>query len=289
MMLESNHKHLSIRRQSILLGVSRSNYYYKPKVKLRYNSFYNDELGKAYLKYPIYGYRRMNQYLLRNKVKSTEKKARNTMRQLGLCAIYPKPKLSKRNKDHKVYPYLLRSMKITYTNQVWSTDITYIRFNGVFVYLTAIIDIYSRKVLTWKLSNTLDTSFCIDVLNESLFKYGKPVIFNTDQGSQYTSKEFTGVLKENNIKISMDGKGRALDNVYIERLWRSLKYENIFLNEYRSMKELKQSVCKYFEFYNSERFHQSLDYNTPNDIYYEQLKKACSFSSKNFFPLGGKV
>ncbi len=276
-MLDPVHKQLSIRRQAMLLGVSRSSYYYRPHPKGKHKSLYVDELGKAYLKHPFYGYRRINQYLLRKDVKSTEKKTRNSMKKLGLYAIYPKPKLSKRNMDHKVYPYLLRNMEIVSTNQVWSTDITYIRLNGAFVYLTAIIDIYSRKVLTWRLSNTLDTSFCIEALNEALCKYGKPIIFNTDQGSQYTSKEFTGVLKKNNIKISMDGKGRALDNVYIERLWRSLKYENIFLSEYRSMKELKQSVDKYFEFYNSERFHQSLDYSTPNDIYYKQLKKASSF------------
>jgi len=271
-MLEPAHENLSIRRQAMLLGVSRSNYY-KPRQKPVDNSSYIEELGKAYLKLPFYGYRRMNQYLLKKGIKSTEKKTRNSMKKFGLHAIYPKPKLSKRNMDHKIYPYLLKNLKIVSPNQVWSTDITYIRLNGAFVYLTAIIDIYSRKVLSWRLSNTLDADFCVETLNEALAKYGKPEIFNTDQGSQYTSKDFTKVLKKNGIKISMDGKGRALDNVYIERLWRSLKYENIFLNEYRSMKELKQGVYKYFEFYSSERFHQSLDYSVPNDIYYGQLKR----------------
>jgi putative transposase len=277
-MLESKNRKLSILRQSMLLGITRSSYYYKPRPKHSLNFEYIKELEMAYLKHPIYGYRRLNQYLCNTrKVDSTQKKTRNSMKRLGLCAIYPKPKLSVRNQDHKVYPYLLKNLEIEYKNQVWSTDITYIRLNGAFVYLTAIIDIFSRKVLSWRLSNTMDVSFCIDVLNEAICKYGKPEIFNTDQGSQYTSKEFTDILKRNNIQISMDGKGRALDNVYIERLWRSLKYENIFLNEYNSMKGLRKGINKYFEFYNSERFHQSLDYSTPNDIYFESIKKAGSF------------
>ena len=276
-MLEPKNKKLSIKRQSMLLGIQRSSYYYKPRSKSELNPEYRKELEMVYLKRPFYGYRRINQHLLRNGFNATEKKTRNSMKQLGLYAIYPKPKLSKRNLDHKVYPYLLKDFKIEYINQVWSTDITYIRLNGAFVYLTAIIDIYSRKVLSWRLSNTMDVSFCIDVLNEAICKYGKPEIFNTDQGSQYTSKEFTDILKRNNIQISMDGKGRALDNVYIERLWRSLKYENIFLSDYSSMKELKKGIDKYFNFYNSERFHQSLDYSTPDEIYFESMKKASSF------------
>jgi len=272
-MIDPKNRKLSIKRQSQLLGIARSSYYYKSRPKRKRNHKYSKTLEMAYLKYPFYGYRRMNQYLRSQAIHSTEKKTRSSMKQLGLCAIYPKPKLSKRNLDHKVYPYLLKNLKIKYINQVWSTDITYIRLNGAFVYLTAIIDIYSRKVLTWKLSNTMDNSFCIDILNEALLKYGKPEIFNTDQGSQYTSKEFADVLKNDKIRISMDGKGRALDNVYIERLWRSLKYENIFLNEYHSMKELKKGIDKYFNFYNSERFHQSLCYSNPNKIYFEVMKK----------------
>jgi putative transposase len=276
-MIDSKNKNISIERQSKLLGIARSSYYYKPRIKDKVKPEYSKALEMAFLKYPIYGYRRMNKYLCHKKISSTEKKARNAMKHLGLCAIYPKPKLSQKNSDHTVYPYLLKDVKIEYINQVWSTDITYIRVNGAFVYLTAIIDIYSRKVLSWKLSNTMDNSFCIDVLNEAICEYGKPLIFNTDQGSQYTSKEFTDILKNNNIQISMDSKGRALDNVYIERLWRSLKYENIFLNEYGSMRELKKGIEKYFNFYNSERFHQSLDYCTPDDIYFESIKKAGSF------------
>ena len=277
-MIESKNKFLSIKKQCDILGVTRSSYYYRTQTEsgIR-NAEYHKELEMAYLKYPIYGYRRMNQYLLEKGFDSSEKKARNAMKSSGLQAICPKPKLSIRNADHKIYPYLLRDLKIEYTNQVWSTDITYIRLNGAFVYLTAIIDIFSRKVLSWRISNTMDNSFCLDVLNEAICKYGKPEIFNTDQGSQYTSKNFTDILKSNSIQISMDGKGRALDNVYIERLWRSLKYENIFLAEYTSMKELKKGIWKYFNFYNCERFHQSLDYSTPNEIYFEQLKKASSF------------
>jgi putative transposase len=219
----------------------------------------------------------MNQYLLKKGFDSSEKKARNAMKSSELQAIYPKPKLSIRNVDHKIYPYLLKDLNIESTNRVWSTDITYIRLNGAFVYLTAIVDIFSRKVLNWRLSNTMDNSFCIDALNEAIRKHGKPDIFNTDQGSQYTSKDFTYILKSNNIQISMDGKGRALDNIYIERLWRSLKYENIFLAEYTSMKQLKKGIDKYFRFYNCERFPQSLHYSTPDEIYFEQLKKAGSF------------
>jgi len=276
-MIEPKNKDISIGQQSELLGISRSSYYYKPKTKNKFHSEYSKALEMAYLKYPIYGYRRMNKYLCHNNISSTEKRTRNAMKDLGLCAIYPKPKLSQKNQDHTIYPYLLKDVKIESPNQVWSTDITYIRLNGAFVYLTAIIDIYSRKVLSWKLSNTMDNSFCITVLNEAICEYGKPEIFNTDQGSQYTSKKFTDILKAHNIQISMDSKGRALDNVYIERLWRSLKYENIFLSEYNSMKELSKGIKKYFNFYNTERFHQSLDYCTPNDIYYESIRKVGSF------------
>lgn len=276
-MIDSKNSKISIKRQCLLLGINRSSYYYKPKFKGKLDSAYRKELEMAYLKYPIYGYRRINKYLNSKNIYSTEKKTRNSMKLLGLNAIYPKPKLSKRHPEHKVYPYLLKNLDINHNNQVWSTDITYIKLNGSFVYLTAIIDIYSRKVLSWKLSNTIDNSFCIAALNEAISYYGKPEIFNTDQGSQYTSNNFTQILKANDIKISMDGKGRALDNIYIERLWRSLKYENIFLNEYKNMKELRNGVDKYFEFYNTDRFHQSLQYKTPDEIYYKEIENAVGF------------
>jgi len=185
---------------------------------------------------------------------------------LGLEAIYPRCNLSKRNQAHTVYPYLLRDVDIIRPNQVWSSDITYIRLSHGFVYLTAIIDWYSRYVLSWKLSNTLDSDFCVEALEEAL-KYGKPEIFNTDQGSQFTSLAFTGLLHKSGIKISMDGKGRALDNVFVERLWRSVKYENVYLNGYTSIPETAEGLKTYFEFYNNERLHQGLKYRTPAEVY----------------------
>lgn len=189
------------------------------------------------------------------------------MKKMGLRAIYPKKNLSKPRKGHKIYPYLLRNKIIALPNQVWATDVTYIKVNGSFVYLAAVLDLYSRKVLSWRVSNTMDTHFCVEALEEAIELYGVPGIFNTDQGSQFTSDAFTSVLLKHGIEISMDGKGRALDNIYVERLWRTLKYEEIYLNYYEDVKELKIAVNKYFKFYNSERFHQSLDYETPNEIY----------------------
>ena len=189
------------------------------------------------------------------------------MKENRIKVIVKKRSLTKQNKEHRKYPYLLRKLEITRKNQVWSTDITYIRVNGGYVYLMAIIDLYSRKILSWGISNTQDTGFCLEVLCRALNKYGKPEIFNTDQGSQYTSKAFTAVLEANGIKISMDGVGRALDNIYIERFWRTIKYEEIYLKEYRNLKDLKIGVSKYMDFYNKTRFHQSLNYKTPDQIY----------------------
>jgi putative transposase len=191
------------------------------------------------------------------------------MKELGLKAIYPEPKTSQPNKEHKKYPYLLRSLEITHINQVWASDITYIKYRGSFMYLVAIIDIYTRKVLSWRLSNTIDSHFCCECLSEAISFFGVPEIFNTDQGSQFTCSEFIEILNAHNIQISMDGKGRALDNVYIERIWRTLKYENIFLYDYGTVKELRKGIDRFFKFYNTERFHQSLNYKTPDDIYFQ--------------------
>lgn len=196
------------------------------------------------------------------------KRVLRLMREMGIQAIYPKPNLSKPASDHKKYPYLLRDLKIVKPNQVWATDITYIKLREGFIYLAAIIDLYSRKVLSWRISNTMDTDFCIEVLEEALQNYGKPEIFNSDQGSQFTSLIFIQKLEDENIKISMDGKGRATDNIYIERLWRSLKYEDIYIREYQTISECEEGVNKYFKFYNQERFHQSLEYKTPDEIYF---------------------
>jgi putative transposase len=226
------------------------------------------EIKQEYLLHPFYGYRKVFLALNDKELPVTESQVRRLMSEMGLKAIYPKPKLSKPGKGHKIYPYLLNDLKIEYVNQVWATDITYIKLNGAFVYLVAILDLFSRKVLSWRLSNTADAIFCVEALNEAIEHYGSPEIFNTDQGSQFTGDKFIGVLKTNGIRISMDGKGRALDNVYVERLWRSLKYENIFINDYRDLKTLKGGIKLYFKFYNTERFHQSLAYQTPDEVYF---------------------
>ncbi len=207
-----------------------------------------------------------------HKIKVGRLKVRRLMREMCISAIYPRKNLSKKNPAHKIYPYLLRNLPIERVNQVWSTHITYLRLDGDFVYLTAIIDWYSRKILSWKLSNSMEVGFCKSVVIEAIEKYGTPEIFNTDQGSQYTSNEFTSLLKDNGIKISMDGKGRALDNVFVERLWRTVKQEEVYLRDYRDIKDAKKSLEKYFEYYNNRRRHQSLDDEYPEDVYCGRIK-----------------
>lgn len=196
-----------------------------------------------------------------------EKRVRRLMRKMGLEALYPKPHLSQRNEQHRIYPYLLRDLEIQKINQVWSTDITYIPLKGGFVYLVAVIDWFSRYVLSWELSNTMSVDFCISAL-EKAFEQGKPFIFNTDQGSQFTSEAFTGRLLKEKIQISMDGRGRALDNIFVERLWRSLKYEDIYLKNYESVSSASKGIYNYFLFYNQERLHQALHYKTPHSLYF---------------------
>ena len=189
------------------------------------------------------------------------------MRRFGLRALFAGRTLSKPRKEHKKYPYLLRGKQIRHPNQVWASDLTYLRLPGGFVYLIAIVDLFSRKVLSWRLSNSMDPAFCVAALEEAIELYGEPAIFNTDQGSQFTSEAFTGVLRRHCIEISMDGKGRALDNIYVERLWRSLKYEDVYLKSYETVSQLSEGIHRYFQFYNSERFHQSLEYRTPDEMY----------------------
>lgn len=236
-----------------------------------------DAIMSIYLKRPFYGYRRITEELKRNSHQINRKRVRRIMHNLSIRAIYPKLNLSIPNTQHKKYPYLLSGMTIGHANQVWASDITYLRLNRGVIYLAAIIDIFSRKVLSWKISNTLDRSFCIEALNESISKYGRPEIFNTDQGSQFTSIEFTRVLLDNNVTISMNGKGRALDNIFIERTFRSLKYEEVYLNEYENVNQCQKAVESYFRFFNQERIHQSLDYKTPDEVFFEKQKllKAC--------------
>jgi putative transposase len=257
---------LSIQHQCNLLGISRSAYYYKfDSVRKERELHILKAILEVLERRPFYGYRKIALALIDLEV--SRKQVRRIMKKFGLRAIYPKKNLSKPSKMHKKYPYLLRNKLIWLPNQAWATDITYVRLKGGYVYLMAIIDLFSRKVLTWRLSNTMDTEFCISALEEAIEVYGVPSIFNTDQGSQFTSERFTSVLEKNGIQISMDGVGRAIDNIYVERLWRSVKYEEIYLNDYNSMGDLKQSIKRYFDFYNTERFHQSLEYSTPDEIY----------------------
>lgn len=224
-------------------------------------------LDEQYTKTPFYGVLRMTQFLKSIGYAVGKDHVRTLLRKMGLSAVFAKPNLSKPHPAHKVYPYLLRAVTIERPNQVWSADITYVRLLYGFAYLTAIIDWYSRYVLSWRLSNTLDSRFCVNALEDALSQFGSPEIFNSDQGSQFTSQEFTGPLTERQISISRDGKGRAHDNIFVERLWRSVKYENIYLNGYQHIPEAKNGLAHYFEFYNHERFHQSLGYKTPGYVY----------------------
>jgi putative transposase len=260
---------LPVATQCALAGVNRTGCYGQvsdttpnaEEIQLR--QLINEEYGI----HPFYGSRRMTQFLLAKGYQVNRKRVQRLMRAMGLAGIAPGPHTSKPHPEHKVYPYLLRGVTVNEPNHVWSTDITYCRLPGGFMYLTAIIDWYSRKALAWRLSNSLESRFCVDCLEEAIRKYGKPKIFNSDQGAQYTGDAFIGVLKHHEISISMDGRGRALDNIFIERLWRSVKYEDIYLRDYKTVPELKQGISEYFRFYNTERFHQSLGYKTPDEVY----------------------
>lgn len=258
---------LSLSRQCSLLQVGRTSIYYKPHFPEAKFELLR-QIDELYTEDPTRGTRRMCAALQRQGIKIGRKKARKLMELLGIAAIYRKPNLSKAAPEHKVYPYLLRNVPITSVNQVWSTDITYIRLRHGFVYLCAVIDWYSRYVLSWRLSTTLDAGFCVEALQEALGKYGKPEVFNTDQGCQFTSEDFTGVLKKNEIAISMDGKGRALDNVFVERLWRTVKYEDIYLKDYGTVLECRAGLEAFFGRYNNRREHQSLDYRFPSEVYF---------------------
>jgi len=267
-LIDRVHAAMSILDQSKLLGISRSACYYKKSRSIEERDLeILKEIRQVLYKIPFYGYRKVSLELNKRKVPVTPKQIRRIMRRAGLCAIYPGRNLSKARQEHKKYPYLLTGKIIRYPNQVWATDLTYIKLPSGHVYLMAIIDLYSRKVLNWTISNTLDASVFANCLRDTIEQYGAPSIFNTDQGCQFTSDCFTGVLLEKHIRISMDGKNRALDNIFVERLWRSLKYEDIYLKSYESVKELREGVASYFRFYNTERFHQSLDYRVPDEMY----------------------
>jgi len=224
-------------------------------------------IDEEYTSRPFYGSRRMVVFLSRAGHVVNRKRVQRLMRSMGLAGMAPGPNTSKPHSGHKVYPYLLRGVPVTRTNQVWSTDITYIRLARGFAYLVAVIDWYSRKVLSWRLSNSMDASFCVDCLEDALREYGSPAVFNSDQGSQFTSAAFTDVLKREGVAISMDGRGRALDNIFVERLWRNVKHEDVYLKGYANMAELTVGLAQYFAFYNVERPHQSLGYHTPDEVY----------------------
>ena len=257
---------LSVRRQCEILFMNRSSFYYEPVPVTLEDKVIMDLIDEIYTACPFYGARKISRKLIELRIPVGRKRTASLMRLMGLEAIFPKRNLSKPHPDHPVYPYLLRGVEVTRTNQVWSMDITYIRLRRGFVYLAAVIDWKSRYVLSFKLSNTLTPDFCVEALNEAL-EYGTPEISNTDQGSQFTSDEFIGVLKKNNIQISMDGRGRAIDNIFVERLWRSVKYENVYLKGYETIPEAEAGLKDYFNFYNTERHHQSLGYKTPWVVY----------------------
>lgn len=263
---------LPLIRQCQLLSFPRGKLYYNPRIS-KLNIELMKRIDELYTEDPTRGTRRLSAALLRRfNLKAGRSKVRRLMARMGISAIYPKRYFSKRNKEHKIYPYLLRNVSIVRVNQVWSTDITYIRLKNGFVFLTAIIDWYSRCVLSWRLSTTLNAAFCIEALKEAIDTYGTPEIFNTDQGSQFTCEAFINVLDDNEIKISMDGRGRALDNVFVERLWRTVKYDDIYLREYKTVKECKQGLTEFFDYYNNKREHSSLDYNYPAEVYFSQIK-----------------
>jgi len=261
---------LSVSRKCILMDISRSTLYYKA-VEQKPDSEeleIKKQMDKLHTKYPFMGSRSLRDQLRLKGYGINRKRVSRLMNEMNIHSTAPKPNTSKPGKQHKIYPYLLRNLTIDQPNQVWATDITYIPMARGFLYLIAIMDWYSRKVLSWRLSNSMDTTFCLDVLHEATAKYGAPVIFNTDQGSQFTSEEFTGALKSSDIKISMDGKGRWMNNVFIERLWRSLKYEEVYLKAYATPSEARAGIGEWMRFYNLERTHQALGSKTPESVYW---------------------
>lgn len=264
-LIDPHDPQLSISRQCELLAFNRSSYYYGPATETE-NLALMRLIDEEYTRHPVYGRRRMTAYLKRLGHEVNSKRIRRLMQLMGLEAIYPKPNLSRRHPENTIYPYLLRNYTIDRPYQVWSADITYIRMTQGFVYLTAIIDWFSRYVLSWRLSNTLDSHFCVEALKDAL-ETGHPEIFNTDQGVQYTSSDFVSVLVNAEIQISMDGKGRALDNIFVERLWRTVKHEHVYLHEYKTVRELSKGLEEFFFFYNNERLHQSLGYRPPQEVH----------------------
>jgi putative transposase len=279
-LIKPDHPRLSIVKQCKLLSVNRSSYYFQPNGESDLNLELMRLIDEQYLETPFYGPRQMTRHLRREGYGVSRTRIRRLMKLMGLSAIYQKPNTSTPNVQHKVYPYLLRGLSIDRPNQVWCADITYIPMPKGFLYLVAIMDWATRKVLSWRLSNTMEADFCVDALEEALRLYGQPEIFNTDQGSQFTSAEFISVLQQKpGILISMDGKGRWMDNVMIERLWRSLKYECIYLHAFETSSHVRQGLKHWIDFYNTRRPHSSLDDKTPDEAYWQKPRPGYSGSA----------
>lgn len=266
-MVEHDHPRLSISRQCQALGLARSTWYHRPKGEKATNLDLMRLIDVQFLETPFYGSRQMRQHLKHQGIAVGRDRIRRLMRKMGLRAIYQKPRTSAPHPEHKVYPYLLRELRIARPDQVWCADITYVPMKRGFLYLVAIMDWHSRAVLSWRLSNTMDTDFCVAALEEAMNDYGVPEIFNTDQGSQFTSQEFTQILKDAGVAISMDGKGRWMDNVFIERLWRSVKWECLYLRELETGSQARQALGHWFHFYNEQRPHTAFDGRRPMDVY----------------------
>ena len=269
-MIDRNHK-LPISSQAKVLSISRGTAYYQPKPVSPRDQMLMNRIDRLHLELPFAGARMLRDLLRQEGHKVGRKHVSTLMKRMGVEALYRKPRTTKRHPEHKVYPYLLRNLAVTRANQVWAMDLTYLPMARGFVYLAAVIDWYSRRVLAWKVSTTMDVHFCLEAVEEAMEKHGKPEIMNTDQGSQFTSQAFTGLLKDNDIRISMDGKGAWRDNVFVERLWRSVKYEEVYLHAYDSVSSTRAGLERYFRFYNSRRPHSSLDRQTPDRVYFESL------------------
>ena len=273
-MIDTRNTRLSIGAQCRLLDLPRSSYYYRPKEASGEDEKLMRLIDEQYLVTPFYGSRRMTRQARLAGFAVNRKRVRRLMTKMGIAAVYPRPRTSKPHPEHRVYPYLLRDLTIDHPNQVWCADVTYIPMRRGFMYLVAIMDWHSRRVLSWRLSNTLDADFCVEALKEALLRYGVPAIFNSDQGAQFTSQAFTAVLREHGVQISMDGRGRYLDNIFIERLWWSLKYECVYLNEYSNAHELGRGIAAWFTFYKTERGLTALGGCTPDDAYFTAVPKA---------------
>lgn len=273
-LVDQQHGSLSITRQCELVGIARSSFYYEAKGESAFNLDLMRKIDRQFLKTPCYGARQMARHFRRKGLEVGRKRIRRLMRKMGLSAVYQKPRTSDPHPGHRIYPYLLRDVRVAHANDVWCADVTYIPLGRGYLYLVAIMDWATRHVLSWRLSNSLDAAFCVEALEEALARYGRPSIFNTDQGSQFTSLEFTSVLKDAGVRISMDGKGRWMDNVFIERLWRSLKYECVYLRDLETGSQAREAIGRWISYYNLDRPHSALGDLTPSEAYNLQQQAA---------------